>query len=153
MRIQISTELENHADLVWESVKRPRTLRHVAKGLLGFGGLDQLPANWEIGTEWKGRLFLFNFLPLWTHWLKIIDIDNNERQLLTEELGGPVSVWNHTLHVESLSPGRCRYTDHLEIHAGILTPAIWCFAQVFYRYRQSRWRKFAKTLKAHDVEP
>ena len=29
----------------------------------------------------------------------------------------------------------------LSFRAGVLTPFIWLFAQLFYRHRQSRWRR------------
>jgi hypothetical protein len=30
--------------------------------------------------------------------------------------------------------------DTVEVRAGVLTPFIWLFAQLFYRHRQRRWR-------------
>jgi hypothetical protein len=32
-------------------------------------------------------------------------------------------------------------TDRIELHAGLLTPAVWLFAFMFYRYRHRRWRR------------
>lgn len=32
----------------------------------------------------------------------------------------------------------------VEIRAGVLTPLVWLFAQVFFRYRQMRWRSLLK---------
>jgi len=43
-------------------------------------------------------------------------------------------------------PGRCGYTDQIDIQAGILTPPIWLFAHIFYRYRQRRWRHLVRAL-------
>ncbi len=36
------------------------------------------------------------------------------------------------------------YTDEIEIKAGMLTPAIWIFARLFYRHRQKRWKMLLK---------
>jgi len=36
----------------------------------------------------------------------------------------------------------CR--DRVANNAGILTPCIWLFAQLFYRHRQRRWRQLVK---------
>jgi hypothetical protein len=35
------------------------------------------------------------------------------------------------------------YRDRVEVRAGVLTPFIWVFAQIFYRHRQRRWRRLA----------
>ncbi len=39
---------------------------------------------------------------------------------------------------------RSRYSDVIDIDAGILTPLVWGFAHLFYHYRQMRWRKLAQ---------
>ena len=41
---------------------------------------------------------------------------------------------------------RTRYSDRIEIDAGPLTPLVAGYAQLFYRYRQRRWRRLARTL-------
>jgi hypothetical protein len=62
------------------------------------------------------------------------------------EHGGAVKKWNHVILVELAGAGRTRYTDSVDIEAGLLSPAIWLYAQFFYRYRHWRWRKLARTL-------
>jgi hypothetical protein len=63
----------------------------------------------------------------------------------TEEGGGPIRLWEHRISVEPLGEVRCRYTDDLVIDAGGLTPAVMAFANLFYRHRQRRWRRLART--------
>lgn len=48
--------------------------------------------------------------------------------------------WRHTLTVQPLSPTGSRYTDVIELDAGVLSAPVWLYAHVFYRYRQARWR-------------
>lgn len=62
----------------------------------------------------------------------------------SSEGGGPVTTWNHTIRLKPGAGGACRYTDEIEIRAGLGTPAVFLFAQVFYRYRQYRWHRFVK---------
>ena len=54
--------------------------------------------------------------------------------------------WNHLIRIEPEGAGS-RYTDEIEIGAGPLTPLISLYAKLFYRYRQRRWRKLARTLE------
>jgi hypothetical protein len=41
--------------------------------------------------------------------------------------------------------GGTLYRDQVTIQAGMFTPFIWLFAQLFYRHRQRRWRQLART--------
>jgi hypothetical protein len=45
------------------------------------------------------------------------------------------------LHVEPISPTRCRYSDTVDIDAGAMTPVVAKAAVGIYRYRQRRWHK------------
>lgn len=54
--------------------------------------------------------------------------------------GGFLRAWNHRLHVEPISPARCRYSDTIDGDAGALTPVATAAVGI-YRYRQRRWHK------------
>jgi hypothetical protein len=43
--------------------------------------------------------------------------------------------------------GNALYMDRIEIEAGVMTLPVWLFANVFYRYRQMKWRKLLRSLK------
>jgi hypothetical protein len=146
VRICISTPLEAPADLVWEILHKTRSLRYVAKPLLCFRG--NLPERWPGpgGVVRVERMMFFCVIPAWSHELRMVRFDEDEREILSNERGGPVKVWNHRIKVEPLSDRHCLYTDELEVHAGVLTLLIWLFAHLFYRYRQMRWRNLAQVL-------
>ena len=146
MIVKVSTLLETTADLAWRAVKRPATLLHVTRGLLGFPGLRRMPEEWRPGDRVRTRLVFFHVLPGWEHELGVAGVDEARHEIRSAEHGGPVRTWNHRIAVEPLSATRCRYTDEIDIRAGWLTPAVWLFAQVFYRYRQMRWRRLARSL-------
>jgi hypothetical protein len=69
-----------------------------------------------------------------------VRIDKAAKATVSQESGRLARVWNHTLSFREVAPGAVSYTDEIEIQAGWLTPGIWLFAQVFYRYRQRRWK-------------
>ena len=58
------------------------------------------------------------------------------------------AAWSHRITVDDEGWGSTRYLDEIEIAAGVLTPFVWVYAQLFYRYRQWRWRRLARRLAA-----
>ena len=144
MRAKISSELPASAEQVWSLVKRSSTLLYVTRGLLGFGGADQFPSEWRQGAQVDTRLLFFGVLPAWRHRLTFKVVSDAKREQFTEEGGGLVPTWNHLIKVEALGAQQCRYTDDVEIKAGPLTPVVWLYANVFYRYRQWRWRSLLR---------
>lgn len=151
MQVSLQTTLEAPPDKVWEAVKQVDTLLYVTRGMLGFRPTpsNTTPfqgARWRTGDTVEVRLWLLNLVPMWTHSLRVARIDEAAREIESHERGGVVIRWNHLIQVERLPDGRARYTDQLDIRAGVLTAAVVLFAQLFYRYRQMRWRKLARRL-------
>ncbi|MBU0494212.1 MAG: hypothetical protein KKA73_08795 [Chloroflexi bacterium] len=147
MRCFVQTHLNAPADAVWAAVKKPQTLVHVARGFLGFSGADRFPPEWQVGMTVRTRLWFFHVLPAWwTHTLTAARVDEDQREIASREYGGFIRVWNHTIRVAPV-PGGCTYSDEIEIEAGVLTVFIWLYANIFYRYRQMRWRRWAKVYE------
>lgn len=48
-----------------------------------------------------------------------------------------IKVWDHKIRLADLD-GRTRYTDEVEIRAGLLTVPAWLFAWAYYTHRQRR---------------
>lgn len=144
MIVEISTQLDMSAERAWQTVKKSNTLVFITKGLLGFSQ-NNFPTEWQEGETVTARLILFNFIPAWKHEIYFMRIDDKQYELFTNEKGGIVSVWNHLIKVVPKREESCIYNDKIEIEAGILTPIVWFFAQIFYRYRQRRWR-FIKSV-------
>jgi hypothetical protein len=146
LRIEPTAELEAPADAVWNALRKSETLRYVARPLLCFEG--DLPRRWPVrgGVVRVERMLLLCVVPAWGHELRFVRVDDEGYEMLTNEGGGPRKEWNHRIRVEPLSERLCRYTDEVEVRAGVLTPLVWCFAQLFYRHRQMRWRGLARIL-------
>jgi ligand-binding SRPBCC domain-containing protein len=146
MLVRVSTELECSAHAAWQAVQRVDTLRYVTRGLLGFRPLGEVADELHAGQSIHLRLLLFGVIPAWEHLIRIVRLDDTARELFTNERGGAVETWNHLIRIEPAGPARTRYTDEIEIEAGRVTPLVWGYAQLFYRYRQWRWRRLARTL-------
>ncbi len=134
--------------MTWDTVKQPATLRYITKGLLGFRPERELPERFGAGETYRVRLLFFGIVPAWWHEIRIVRVDDTHREILTAEHGGAVKEWGHRITVDERGPYKSHYTDEIEIAAGPLTPFVWVYAQLFYRYRQRRWRRLARTLSA-----
>ncbi|WP_420426780.1 hypothetical protein [Algiphilus sp.] len=141
MLARIDRHFDCSAEVFWEQIMQPRSLVFVAAPLLVFvpaeGGT--LPARWEEGVPYELRLYFLHVLPLGRHTIRLVRIDPATHTIQSEESGQLARVWNHRIHFEDVAPGRVHYVDEIEIRAGVLTPFIWLFAQLFYRHRQRRW--------------
>lgn len=144
MKISLSTGISCSWEEAAEQVLTTRLLHYIARPLVSFSpvGADPLPDTWTEGTHWV-RLRLFGVLPLGKQAI-VISILPVTRGFALRDAGYStlIPVWDHTLTIEP-SPKGALYTDTVEVKAGLLTPFIWLFAQVFFRHRQRRWRALA----------
>ncbi|HXV93476.1 MAG TPA: hypothetical protein VD813_09275 [Pseudonocardia sp.] len=92
-------------------------------------------------------------MPFSRHTIEVAEVDEGGRRLVTEERGGLLRRWRHTIEVRPAGAGTCRYSDTVEIDAGPLTPVVAAVARVFYRLRQRRWRALAPFLAVPQRPP
>jgi hypothetical protein len=76
-------------------------------------------------------------------------IDPQTRQIQTRETDPLVRHWEHLISLNYAPDGSCLYRDQVEVHAGILTPLVWLFAQCLYRHRHKRWQRVARRLEGN----
>jgi ligand-binding SRPBCC domain-containing protein len=146
MLVRVTTHLPAPRDLVWDTVKQTDTLRYITRGLLGFRVDGGTPERLAEAETYRMRLLFFGVLPAWKHEIHVTRLDDAAHEIRTEERGGPVRTWRHRITVDEEGWGSTRYLDEIEVSAGVLTPLVWFYAQLFYRYRQWRWRRLARTL-------
>jgi hypothetical protein len=151
MLARISTVFECTDKQLWDKIIEPKSLQFVAAPLLRFEPLvdGDLDGEWIVGKTYVVRLSSLGFLPLGQHRIEIVTIDRGTNTIESQESGSLARVWNHTIRFHPFGAGQLRYTDEIEIKAGLLTPFIWAFAHLFYRHRQRRW----KQLLASDRRP
>lgn len=139
--VHIATELPVDADRVWTALLDPETFRYVCRGLFGFPALAGRTEPFHAGEQGSGWLLLFHAVPLHRHTIRVVELDPATRTMRTEEHGGVLRAWNHTLHVQPVSPRSCRYSDTVDIDAGPLTALVARAAVLIYRYRHRRWHR------------
>ena len=147
MRIERSVLLPCAPQRCFEAVQTPRLLEYVAKPMLRFVPLA--PSTWPV--RWESRAYLvavrfLGLLPIGRQWVNISWRDRSQEfghfyvELRDDGRGTLMSKWDHLITIEACGEGS-RYTDCVEVQAGLLTPLVWLFAWCFYRHRQRRWHK------------
>jgi ligand-binding SRPBCC domain-containing protein len=139
--VRVSSELPASAERVWELLLRKDTFLNITRGMMSYSDTDRWPETlFSPGTTLATRIRLFQWGPATRHEVRIVRVDEAEREIDTEESGPRVRAWNHRMRVEAISANESRYTDRVELRAGLLTPVVWLFALLFYRYRHRRWK-------------
>ncbi|TDO12109.1 hypothetical protein EV580_3835 [Mycobacterium sp. BK086] len=142
--IHHQTIFPTSAQRVWPAMLSPATFLYACKGLFSvpaLAGRVEPFREGESGTAW---LFALHVVPAYRHTIEVHDIDPATHTVRTREHGGILRAWNHTLHVEAIDNTSCRYTDTVDIDAGIATGLAALVADGIFRYRQRRWRTLVR---------
>ena len=140
-RIEVTSQFALPPDKVWEQVQRPAVLLHIARPILSFISRDGgWPEKWE-HREYVAGLRAFGFLPVGE---QVIGIEFQGEETTGYRLrdngrGGLISKWDHMMMIDPEGDGT-RYTDRVDIEAGLLTPLVCAFAKFFYTHRQKRFQ-------------
>ncbi|MEO0930712.1 MAG: hypothetical protein AAFY14_08680 [Pseudomonadota bacterium] len=148
--VTISTFLAAPPTRILEEVNKTRLLLFVTHPIMRFTPVDPpiLPESWAPG-DFIVRMHFFGILPLGrqTIGLSMPPMADDVRYIRDNGHSKLIRRWDHLI---SIAPedGGTRYTDRVEIDAGVLTPFVVAFAHMFYRHRQRRWRQ----LVARDFD-
>lgn len=146
--VHVGSELPTGADDVWAALQLPSTMAYVCRGVVGFPALAGRTEPFHQGERGAGWIRLFHVLPLHRHRIEVVELDQATRTVRTQEHGGLLRSWRHTLHVAPITPTRCRYSDAVEIDAGALTPLVVGFTRVLFGYRHRRWQRLVRSGRA-----
>ena len=142
MLVDVSTYLPCKPEQAVRHVIRSGLLRYVAAPLVRFVPRQppQLPEVWSEGT-YRVSMYLFGFIPFGKQAVVISFPECREAFCVRDKgYGSHIRKWDHFITIDRAGDGTL-YRDRVTIEAGIVTPFVWGFAQLFYRHRQRRWRK------------
>lgn len=144
-----STVLNADIEIVWKHLLNPQLLVFIANPVQRFVPIEPgtFPAKWQAGL-YKVKLLTFGFIPFGNHFIVIEFPEGNNSQtkkLLDNGYGTIVKKWEHLIELKATANNQTLYTDTVKIEAGFLTPLIWCYAYIFYTWRQSQWHKLIDT--------
>jgi hypothetical protein len=148
MQATIRTELPIDLPTAAAFLRQPATMIFVARPLVTFTPLDppQLPETWTEG-RYRVALRLFGIIPFGRQaiGIRFEQVDDPAEFIMRDQGGGGlIRVWDHRLVLQSRGSARVAYTDQVDIQAGLLTPLIWAYAHLFFRWRQYRWRRLIR---------
>jgi hypothetical protein len=146
MLVRLRTELPCSHEIAAAEVRKPRLLEHVASPLVHFEPIDPpvFPQYWSEGTYWV-RLRILGFIPFGKQAVRV-SFPPVDQGFAVRDNGysALIKAWDHHITIRPSATG-CSYEDQVRVSAGILTPIVWLFAVIFYRHRQRRWRKLARS--------
>ncbi len=151
MKVSRSTRIELPPATVWTEVQTARLLQHIAWPIVRFVPVHETSLDaFRPGGRYQVKLRLFGLIPLGTQWIvtSLHEPETGEwpKRLRDNGYSALISTWDHWITIAPDANGGTKYSDDIEISAGILTPVIWAFAQIFYWHRQRRWRGLARKL-------
>jgi hypothetical protein len=143
MRAKISTIISTPEMDMWTELQKTSSLMYVASPLVKFKiqNHQPLPEKWVVGKQYQLKMSLCGIVPLGKHFIRIVEINPEQKTIISNEHGSLIKVWNHIIKLVPIDDQSILYTDEIEIQAGILTPVVWLFSHIFYRHRQRKWKK------------
>lgn len=157
MLVEITTTLDITPQRAWQEVQTTRLLNYIVSPLVTFEPVEPrvFPAVWQ-ERKYLVSMKLFGWIPFGKHYINISTPVRSEApglqtyQIRDEGFGDVIKKWDHLITIREMTDGRTQYTDRVEVQAGVLTPFVWVFAIIFYRYRQRNWRKLVHTDFAYQ---
>ena len=144
--VVVTTDLPAPAETVWHAVQTVAAFRYVTRGLVRLPALSLPEGRLTVGTSVSGRLWVLGVVPAHVHRLEVVELDDAARVLVTEESGGLLRRWRHTISVRQTGERTATYRDEVLLDAGRWTPLAVVVVTAFYRLRQRRWRRLAALL-------
>lgn len=145
MRVERSSEFERPASILAELLFKPETMRFLLRPVVRLVPRtpERLPARWDVG-RYQASMWLLGFIPLGRQDIVITEIVadpvSGRWEFHDDGSGSLTQRWDHRGILEALPEGRARYTDRVEVEAGLMTPAAWLFAKLVFAWRHHRWR-------------
>lgn len=155
MDVEIDCTIAAAPEDVIARVQTSRLLRHITFPLAVFISREPggFPEVWPEGAH-RVWIFILGFLPFGSQTIRISRQGPDASgtfKIRDQGSGWMVPVWDHHIEIAPAGEGQTAYRDTVHIKAGPLTPIVWSYAAVFYRWRQWRWRQLARDgFKALD---
>lgn len=151
MKVFRSTTIALPPDTVWPEVQTATLLQHIAWPIVRF--IPAEPAafgKFEDGGRYPVKLRLLGLIPFGKQWIVTSLHESGSgdwpKQLRDNGHSALIDRWDHWITIAPGADGGTQYSDEVDVSAGIMTPFIWLFAQIFYWHRQRRWRGLARSL-------
>jgi hypothetical protein len=147
IKIIISSILNKPAEKIWSKLLDVETLIYICKPMATFKTTTKdKNMKWELNKEYVFKLLIYGFIPFGNHRIILEKIDGTNKIIISKEHNKIVKIWNHIIKMENNGEDNIKYTDEVEIYAGIFTLFVAIWGIIFYKHRQRKWKKVAKEL-------
>ena len=144
--VSLSVVVPASADTVWRAVCSPAGFRFVSRGLVIWSAAAGRNEPWRQGETVSGRMFAAGIVPVSFHTLTFVRLDDSTREFRTDEFGGIIKKWNHSITVTPIDAAHSRIDDTVTFSGGVLTPLLELAVRVFYLIRKPRWIGLARAV-------
>ena len=129
------------AQALWEDILDPNALADSMKGSLTYSGLPREPV-FE-GQRIVVSIKRWGWFPMGRWTMDVVRRDDDRRVLESREFGSLVRDYRQRLEVEPLGDSEARYSDHLDLDAGLLTDLMFpTFVSMYERRHEQRLKRF-----------
>lgn len=141
MLVKVMSVFNCNSDQLFNEIKKSKSLFYIAEPLVKFVEVENhlIPEFWEEG-KYLIKMYILGFIPFGSQWI-IISMDDDIKNIRDNGYSKIIKKWDHNVYLKDIGNNRTLYADTIEINAGILTLFIVLFANIFYRFRQKRWKK------------
>lgn len=143
-RVTVTSKFGTSIENVWNKIQDVNTLREICKPKASFISCDDSPLIWEEGRSFLFKMYLHKIIPIGKHTINVVKMDKASREIDTNEYNKRVTIWNHYIKMEELTPNQTQYTDIVDLYAGFLTSLAAWWTLRFYRHRQRKWQEITK---------
>jgi len=114
------------------------------QGSLTYEGLPSEPV-FE-GQKADVKIKRWGWFPMGRWSMEVVRLDTENHILESREHGGVVRLYKHRIELVETGVSTCRYTDHLDVDAGWLTPLVFpTFRKMYERRHQMRAARLTGT--------
>lgn len=139
-KVVVTTTFNCNNNEVWKRIQNVSTLVKICKPMARFTPhKGEMPTNWVVGKCYDFNLYFHCVLPIGKHTIMVESIDEQTHEIQSREYNTLVPIWNHLIKIESVDDKSVRYTDEIDVYAGILTGFVAWWSSRFYRHRQKQW--------------
>jgi len=145
-QVIVTSDFGTNIENIWCKIQDIDTLREICKPKASFISCDDSPLIWEEGRSFLFKMYLHKVIPIGKHTINVVKMDRVSREIDTNEYNKRVPIWNHYIKMEEISKNVTRYTDIVDLYAGLFTSLAAWWTLRFYKHRQRKWQKIAKMM-------
>lgn len=131
--LTVSASYSRDADSVFDDAIRFSEMIEATKGVATYVGLPD--EDMEEGRSYEVYVTVFGVMHNPRYQIHVETVDPIARRVQSREMGRAIRTWDHTLAIDPLPGGGCRWTDRIVIDSGWLTGFMVRVARYMYVYR------------------